>query len=205
MSTQVQRGDPITAEWANSLFNPLNSYVGEGYVDKDRIVVVPGSGSGEEEFRRFELKDALTPGSNATAHPLDKDGVVDTTAANEFEVYDFHGLYRGRARNAYSSPHNRGSRGEAKRHSDSGHWEIVQMEPHALMIKGAATADWTASTFTIDGVTVLQPIGGIITNFDPAGNVTVTDTFDWDGSNNDTVIAVWNETSGIFEAIQIIC
>lgn len=49
MATQVQRGDPITAEWANSLFNPLNSYVGEGYVDKDRIVVVPGNGGGEEE------------------------------------------------------------------------------------------------------------------------------------------------------------
>ena len=123
----------------------------------------------------------------------------------EFEVYDIHGLYRGRARDAYDSPHNRGSRGSACLRTVSGYWEIIQLEPHALMIQGAATADWTSATFTIDGVIVLQPIGGIITNTDPGDDITVSDTFDWDGSEDDIVIAVWDESSDTYKAIQISC
>ena len=171
--------------------------------DAQRGMFIPlQSGEG---IRRFELKDALTPGGNATAHPLDKNDTVDTEVDNEFEVYDFHGLYRGRARDAYSSPHNRGSRGYAKYVADSDHWEIYQLEPHALMIQGSATANWTAATFTIDGVIVLNPIGGIITNTDPAANVTVSDTFNWDGDNNATIIAVWDESTDTYKVIQSTC
>ena len=70
--------------------------------------------------RRYELKDnmpasgAVAAGQQATAHPVDSEGTVDTTAAREFEVYDQYGVFRGRAKDAFSTPHNQGSRGIAR-------------------------------------------------------------------------------------------
>jgi hypothetical protein len=154
--------------------------------------------------QRFELKTALAPGSSATAHPLEWTGSQyepNTEAALEFTVQDPFSHFRGRAKDVYSSPHNNGSRGIAQWFSDRKAWEIVEMlTPHALMILGDATSDYSGD-FSIDGVKVLQPIGGIITNTDPAGNVAVSNIQGLHGDEDDTIIAVWDEETDRYIAI----
>ncbi len=166
--------------------------------------------------RHFELKDALTPGGFATAHPLSwdsdaSDWAVDTTAAKEFTVHDIWGAFRGRAKDAYTSPHDQGSRGVAIWNGERGIYQIAELTPHALMIRGKLTATLvtTDTTFTIDedigGVGIMQPTGGLITDQDPAGNITVYNIFSWAGDNNGACIAAWNENTDHWEALQVEC
>ncbi len=175
------------------------------------------NGKGGANFRYAELAEDLDPVATtsgakfyfATWIPADGWGVDDSTPVSSLtdKLYDPLGIYRGRARGKYSSTHSDGSKCEIV--SIGGEWVVQKMEPHALLITGAATADWTASTFTIDGVSIMQPIGGLITDQTPAvynaGNITVHDVHDWDGSENDRVEAVWNEATDQWEAIQKDC
>ena len=156
-------------------------------------------------IRRFELKDAHTPGATSTAYLLVDDGGLTVDTDVEFEVTDKFGIYRGRAKDAYADPNHQGSRGLAEYFFDSNEWHILWMTPHALMIRGQATAAWTAATFTIDTLKVMQPTGAIIVDQDPGGNITVYDIFDWDGVNNADVVAAWNENTDHWEAIQVSC
>ena len=167
-------------------------------------------GGGNTKERHFELKDALTPGGTATAHPLEWDNdagdwTVNTEAADEFEVEDLRGIYRGRAKDAYSSPHNQGSRGEARLRN--GVWEITYLQPHALLIRGQLTADLetTDATCAIDGVEVMQPSGAIIVTTDPAANVTSTNRHKHEGSENGEVTAAWDEANDVFYNVQTDC
>lgn len=146
-------------------------------------------------IRRFELKQALTAtvGANATAYYLDDDGAQNGSV--QFEVYDELGIWRGRAEGTYSPPHDKGSQGYARLMADSGNWEIIQMQPNALMILGQATADVSTldANFTIDGVVVLSPSGAIITHADPAGSQTIVNLFNWGLDDDANVIAMWDE------------
>lgn len=156
------------------------------------------------KVRWFELKDALTPGSHATAHRRKWDAdaeeyETDTNSDAEFEVYDELGLWRGRAKDAYASPHDAGSIGWAEKRD--ARWQIIQMQPAALAILGTATTDWSTATFAIDGVSVLNPVGGLITDADPAGNITLQNLFGWTGSEDDSVVGIWNEASGHWIAL----
>ena len=69
------------------------------------------------------------------------------------------------------------------------------MTAHALMIQGSATGNWTASVFTISGASVMQPIGGIITDQDPAGNITYHNPMGNRGISGQSVRAVWDEAN----------
>jgi hypothetical protein len=155
-------------------------------------------------LRRFELKDALAPGGNATAYLWESDG---PNTDIEFEVYDALGTCRGRAKDAYGSPHNQGSRGYAAFMPETEHWEVISVQPHALTIRGQATGDvaTTDSTFTIDGTAVMQPTGGLITDQDPAGNITIYNVFSWEGDEDGEVQADWNEGTDRWEASQFEC
>jgi hypothetical protein len=163
-------------------------------VGKDRLAT--------ETFRRFELKDDLAPGGTADAYLLE-DGEVNEEKV--FEITDKRGIYRGRKKDKFVSPHDQGSRGEAEYRD--GEWQIRWLTPQSLMIHGKLTADLatTDSTFTIDGVTVMNPIGGLITDQDPGDDVTVYNIFSWEGDNNGIVVAVWNQDTGRWEAIQVEC
>lgn len=159
--------------------------------------------------RQFELKDALTPGGSATAYRRNWNDTSEEWEADtddEFEVYDELGIYRGRAKDAYSSPHDEGSIGWAQKQK-SGRWEITHLTPAALMIRGQNTAAvaTTDSTFTIDGVAVAHPIGGIITDQNPAGNITIYNVHDMEGDNNGEVTAIWNEATDHWEGVQMDC
>jgi len=157
-----------------------------------------------DTVRAFELKDAHTPGATSTAYLRTWDGdSYETDTDTEFEAVDERGVFRGRAKDAYSSPHDEGSLGEAVLRN--GQWEITWMTPHALKIQGAAVGDFTASSTTIDGVTVMQPSGAIIVDQDPAAAMTVYDIFNWDGSEDDLIIAVWNENTDHWEIQEIVC
>ena len=165
--------------------------------------------------RRFELKDNLPAsgsviaGQQATAHPVNAAGVVDTAVDQEFEVYDELGVYRGRKKDKYSSPHNQGSRGIARWSKDAQKWFIVSMQPHALQIMGVineagdvAAAD---STFDVDAVYVMQPPGAIITDTDPASSTFGITNREFDGDNNDEAIATWDEKDTDWKALDVMC
>ena len=155
------------------------------------------------QSRYFELKDDLTPGGSATALLREWNSGTSQyeTGTDEFEVYDVFGEYRGRKKDKYTTPHDAGSRGEAVQNTQNSHWEIKELQPAALMILGQATADFSTATFTIDGVVVLQPIGGLITDQDPAGNITVANLFGYAGSDNDSIVAIWDEANDRYIAI----
>lgn len=162
---------------------------------------------------RFELKDALTPGGNATAYLRTWSGsawVTDT--AVEFEVYDVLGKFRGRARTAYADPHDDGSFGEARYNTESGHWEIESLTPHALMISGLTVAEVLATDahfhITVASTAVMQPTGGIICDQDPAvsGGMQIDNAnLDWALDSGAYVIAVWDEANDKWQALQGHC
>ncbi len=168
-------------------------------------------------FRRFELAEDLDPSSTTVdAHPLNWDTeteayVADTDEDKTFLVSDPTGSLRGRKKDKFSSPNDQGNRGWAMKPHDvdleigKDRWEILRMQPNALLIRGQATANWTASTMTIDGVVVMQPDGGLITDQDPGGDITVTDFFDWDGSENDDVFAYWDAESVTWKQAMVPC
>lgn len=161
--------------------------------------------SPSEQFADFELKYDLTPGGNTTAH-LRINGETDTDT--EIEVYDSQGCFRGRGKDVYAEPHNEGSIGRARFNSESGHWEITVLTPHALMIRGLTSAAVVGeSTFTLAAtVSVYQPTGGIIVTQDPATAVTIQNTdMVWTIDSGAPVIAVWNEAGANWQAIQAKC
>ena len=81
------------------------------------------------------------------------------------------------------------------------------MQLHALLITGTLTGDLDTedSTFTISGAAVMQPIGGLICDQDPAGEITVYNTHGWEATSEARVVAAWNEATGSWEAIQVDC
>jgi len=90
----VKPGDKITAEWANSLYDPMRSVVGEGIIDKDGFAACVSTG--QISLRRFVLVDALTADNDSTtARILYYDAVEDEYSVGdspvEFELYGFAG------------------------------------------------------------------------------------------------------------------
>lgn len=182
---------------------------------------VIGTSSAGDLIVHFELKLSLpktavsvSPDQTTTAYIQNWSGsawVTDTDV--EFEIFDKLGVYRGRAKaNGFTAPHDVGSYGTARFVAEADRWEIVSMQPHALMIRGQATALWTGATFTIDGITggspttaVMQPSGAIIVNTDPASNITVSDWLNFDGADNDDVLAVWDEDTRTWKLLQKAC
>lgn len=159
------------------------------------------------QFRRFELKDALTPGGTATAYWRKYTGSAwETDTDVEFEVIDRFSLFRGRAKDAYSSPHNDGSRGLAWKPHDLADWEIVCMQPHALMVRGTANADVSGGAITLStGYGVMQPTGGLIVTTDPAATLAVSNPFAFNIDSGGAVTAAWSENAAAWEAIQAAC
>jgi hypothetical protein len=169
----------------------------------------PSSGSGVYRVL-FELKYDHTPGGTTGVYPRDYDGadwVTDVDDDRVFSVRDERAVYRGRARDKFSSPHDRGSYGEALRFPGCSDWIMVWLEPHALMVKGQLTDDLasTDSTFEIDGFEIMQPTGGLIVDQDPGDDLTIQNTFSCEGDDNGIVIAEWNEAQAHWEAQGIAC
>jgi len=163
---------------------------------------------GPELVTRFELSDDgdLAPGGTAYAHPLEHDGSPDTDADRKFQVKDFLGIHRGRAKDKYTTPHDDGSQGYAKRCLDSNLWEILSMQPQALMLQGVTTAAVTGSAFSLTSAHhVMQPVGGIITDHDPADTCSVQNPFAMDIDSGGDVVAAWDEAGGHWDAIQALC
>jgi len=156
-------------------------------------------------IRRFELKYDLAPGETKEAYELDDDG-VDTGV--EFEVTDHWGIHRGRARGKYDSPNNQGSRGYTIQMPDNNEWEIWVMQPSALKVRGNLYAAVTGGAFQIDGIDIMQPIGGLITDEAEvtynAGLLDVTNPFSMEGDEDGQCVADWNESTG-WEATQMEC
>ena len=161
---------------------------------------------GGTDFRYFELKDNLTPGETKTAYLQEWNGSIwetTTDADKEFEVIDDLSIYRGRGKDKIGSLH--GSYGKAQFNSDSDKWEIIELQPHALMITGAAyTAFSGTGTFAISSVTIMQPTGSIRVDVAPTVNTTVYNPGGLSGSVDTVIVAEWNETTGYWVATGIV-
>ncbi len=159
--------------------------------------------------RHFELKEALDPGDNATAYGrkyVDGSWTTSTDADDEFQVYDIQGEFRGRKKDKYAGDHTQGSRGRAVWTPDRGVFEITHLTPHALLIQGALTDAATAdANFSIENVIVLNPVGAIITDSDPAGSINVTNVFGHWGSDENLVVAAWDEKNTRWIGLQMEC
>ncbi len=153
----------------------------------------PQGGSGKLRLRHFELNAHMPPGGTAAAFPRDFDGTdsyVTDTGGTEFDVHDMLGIYRGRKRGAYSSPHDTGSRGIAQLRN--GIWQIISMQPHALTIEALTNGAVLTSDaiITIDTVKILNPIGAILAEGLPTQ---VENTFSDAADTNAVLIAVWDD------------
>lgn len=161
--------------------------------------------------RHFELKDAHTPGDTSTAYNQSWSGTAwetdDTDSDTEFEVVDVKEIYRGRAKDAYSSPHDNGSLGTAEYNRTTGQWEMTWLQPIALRIKGLTTAavDELDSTFDIDAVGIMSPPGAIIVDQDPGDDITVENTFSCEADDNGIVHAAWDEDTAEWSGDAIAC
>jgi len=86
-------------------------------------------------------------------------------------------------------------------------WAVVRLSnapaTDALVIRGQLTGDLatTDSTFEIDGVVVMQPVGGTIAE----GNVTIYNVFNWEGDEDGECMAIWNQDNEHWEAVQVEC
>lgn len=103
----------------------------------------------ETPIRRFELVDALTEGSNATAKVRTYSRVTEEyeTTTEEFEVYDADGVFAG-------AP---GDKGKAIWMPDSRRWEVIALSVglKVAVLDGdlAAGGSATASLYTADAGT----------------------------------------------------
>ena len=155
-------------------------------------------------IRFGELKDAHTPGDTSTCYERRWTGSdYETDADTEFEAVDARGEFRGRGKDQYNFPHDAGSYVECVLRN--GQWEIIWMTPHATEIEGYAVADFTASTTTIDGVTISTPDGSIIVDQDPAAAMTVSDIMDWNGSADNLIVARWHAATETWRIREIVC
>lgn len=212
-----RQGDRPSASKQGQIIDALSTWnMGPGMlVDSTGIMSRAVVGPPGIELRHFELKDDLTPGNSAAAYQQAWDGSAYAADADsqEFDVYDIGGLHRGRGRDKYGSPHNTGSCGTAVQGGESGEWEIVWMQPAATLITGLLTGDLatTDTTFQIDGVTIMLPIGGIITDQDPAADMTIHNILQneagdyWNSDDNGYVRAVWNEAEEQWDADYVAC
>ncbi len=121
-----------------------------------------------QRLRRFELAEDQEPGQTVYAHPRRWTGsewVTDVRPQNKFLVTDPLGVYRGRGRNGEVP----GSRGLARAPADASNWEIVDLQPNALLIRGQAYTyvAKAEAELVIDHAEVLSPSGGLIVDQAP--------------------------------------
>ena len=159
-------------------------------------------------LRRFELKENLSPGLTVEAYDLVWDSDLGDFAVDvdsTFQLFDAMESNRGRKKDQFGDPNEQGSRGYASK-QDPGTWEIVWMQPHPTVIKGDLTADLTAgdTSFFISNAKVMSPVGAIITDSDPTGNITVSNRR-FDGDSGDEVIAVWDEAAEVWKTPDVMC
>jgi hypothetical protein len=189
-----------SAEWVNAQSEDF------GYAPDVPADIVPF------ELRRFELVEDLAPGGSARARWLkgdDRDYTLSTSDDDQFTVHDPLGVHRGRKKDKYTGSHAQGSRGLAWKPHDHDAWEILTLQPHALMVRGVTSAavQSTDATFEITSASlkVMQPIGGLICDQDPGENLTVQNDLDWDIDSGGLVFAAWDEDAEEWIAIQAAC
>lgn len=149
----------------------------------------------------------------------------DAISATVIDVWATLGMCRGRCRDQYDAPYDVGSTGIAVLAPESGRWEIVRMRPSATLIRGtmtgvAAAGDGddlevgdphcyiTVATMPTGAEyhsAVLQPIGGLITDQDPAEEMQVFNSLDWNADDGATVRARWDEPNERWELDWIDC
>ncbi len=113
------------------------------------------------QFRRFELKDDLTPGGSAEAYMLVWDGSSDYKRKQvngeyvTFTVYDTVGDKRARGKDSVAEGED-GARGWCVHPHDVDRWEIGEMQKLAKLISGTCEATDADATYTLTSVTALD-------------------------------------------------
>ena len=144
------------------------------------------------EHTYFELTDILQMGQSANAYKLVSSGdggySLPSIDREAIVVFDANGQFRGRAKDAYASPHSNGSRGMAVWLAEV--WQIVQMQPAALMWKGIVDVS-AGAVFA----TVMQPAGGLVVGFDPVNSNVISNPLSLNYDEDDTVVLVPDDST----------
>ncbi len=148
-----------------------------------------------DKIWRFELKDALTPGGQATAFLLDKTGAEDTD--QEFEVFD---QVLGDMRSPI------GAKGYAKFFADSERWEILDVQRLAKHIEFTLGTALLTTDASVSNATVTDSYEGIA----PTGTQTVynrsaSTNFIFEGDVGDKGMAVLNNSNGQYKIWMVEC
>lgn len=146
---------------------------------------------------RFELTADLARGSSAAAKQLAWNGTElekkDALTLTVHDAYTQHGAKSGR-------------QGIAKFCPDANRWEIVELANFRMItgvLKGAMGSG--ESSWTIDGVSVVQGADPRSDTSSGTEEVTVYNVHNWAGDDDARVVAVWNETQLRWELIQVTC
>ena len=209
---KVRPGDPLSATAWNRGAQLAGNVAGVGsLVEGSGVLLKPTPPAAPAAWEHYELKTDLTPGGTADAYLLQDDGIgglerVDP--AVEVEVRDVLGTTRGAGADDEASPSPlRGTILSARQVGEE--WHIVAGQPWPLRVRGRLTADLetTDTTFKIDGVAILAPIGAIdiAHQLDGSGELTVHNSHGWEGDDNGVVRAEWNEAETQWEAYQVDC
>lgn len=199
-SPEFTSGDRVAAVW--------NAQSGRWEVVG---TAAPGDTSIWVELKtKMPSSGSVAANQSTVAHPRDWSGsawVTDTDAGREITIYDTLGKFRGRGKDDFSSPHNQGSIARVVLNADNARYEIRDMTPHALWIRGLSDAAWTTPS-TLDiaaSAVVMQPSGAIITHTDPAVKIPVNDVRDWEGASGVVIEAFWDESTQEFKARMVPC
>lgn len=189
-------------------FDPLRSFVGEGFVSKDGFVMLPSDG-GDVEPRRFELKDDLTADNTAaTAYLLTYDATTEEYAIDEnveFELYSFIG-FTGVGRVVEGEGEEEeitdGTRGWCTK--KDGRWEVVGNSTAGYdRITGLTTAAVTGGNFYIDNVKVIKGANPLDDPDSTTETIPATNTMSWTAEIAKEARLEWNETEQRWECYQI--
>jgi hypothetical protein len=120
----------------------------------------------------FELKTSKAPGESAEAYPLEFDAGWSPNEEVYVTVYDSFDAFRGRAKDAFASPNDQGSRGIARWNTQSQRLEIVRLWGQAQDIRGTVVdaVGESDTSFRLENLAVMGPAGHHITDQDPAGD-----------------------------------
>ena len=191
-------------------FDPLRSFVGEGFVSKDGFVMLPSDG-GDVEPRRFELKDDLTADNTAaTAYLLTYDATTEEYAIDEnieFELYSFIG-FTGVGRVVEGEGEEEeitdGTRGWCTK--KDGRWEVVGNSTAGYdRITGLTTAAVTDgnTTITIDNIKVISGADPREDTSSSSETLTGTKPSSWTADENKKAWLEWNKTDKTWDAYQL--
>ena len=166
------------------------------------------------QFRRFELKDDLTPGGSAEAYMLTWDGTSDyefkqvNSTDFTFTVYDTVGDKRARGKDSMGEAD--GARGWAVHPHDVDRWEIKEMQCQAMRCTCQLTAALASTdpSISVDNISPTDSGQSVVAS---TGTLTAynqrnpSSSGGFEGDDNSVSKIEWDENNDRWELYDVPC